>query len=98
MFGNIGSNLPILVQVTFKYALSMRDGYVVLQPERMQRGHEPVADYVVTGINIVVMACCQQVYCSGFTVDKQDPISTKLHFYSLTNLPRLVYKCLILMS
>jgi hypothetical protein len=60
MFGNIGSNLPILVQVTFKYALSMRDGYVVLQPERMQRGHEPVADYVVTGINILVMACCQE--------------------------------------
>lgn len=69
-----------------KYALSMRDGYIVLQPERMQRGHESVADYVVTGINIVVMVCCQQFSCSGFTVANQGPISTKLHFYSLANL------------
>ena len=64
----------------------MQDGYLVLQLERMQPGHEPVADYVVTGINIVVMACYQQVYCSGFTVDNQGPISTKLHFDLLTNL------------
>jgi hypothetical protein len=26
----------------------------------MQRGHEAVADYVVAGINILVMACCQE--------------------------------------
>jgi hypothetical protein len=32
-----------------KYTSSMRDGYyVVLQLERMQRGDEPVADYVTT--------------------------------------------------
>ena len=53
----------------------------------MQRGREAVADYVATGINIVVMALLSTVYCSGFTVDKQDPTSTKLHFYSLANLP-----------
>ena len=69
-----------------KYALSMRDGYVLLQPECLQRGHESVADYVVTGINIVVMVCCQKFSCSGFTVDNQGFISTKLHFYSLANL------------
>jgi hypothetical protein len=28
-----------------KYTLSIRDGYVVLQLERMQRGYEAVADY-----------------------------------------------------
>jgi hypothetical protein len=37
----------------------MQDCYVVLQLERMQRGREAIADYVTTGINIVVMACCQ---------------------------------------
>ena len=69
MFGIIGSSLPILFKLRplnmslamhIKYTSSMRDGYVVLQLERMQRGDEPVADYVTTEINIVVMTCCQK--------------------------------------
>jgi hypothetical protein len=69
-----------------KYTSSMRDGYVVLQLERIQRGHEPVADYVTTEIKYCCYDLLSKVYCSGFMVDKQDTISTKLHFYSLTNL------------
>jgi len=52
--------------------------------ERLQRGYKDMADYAAS-TNIVARG--QTVYCSGFTVDKQDAISIKLHFNLLANLP-----------
>ena len=43
-----------------------------------------MADYAAS-TNIVPKG--QTVYCSGFTVDKQEAISIKLHFDLLANLP-----------
>jgi len=66
-----------------KYALSMRDGYVVLQL-RTYATWTRACDWLCSDRN---KYCCygllSTVSCSGFMVDKQDPISTKLYFYSL---------------
>jgi hypothetical protein len=57
MFVNIGSTchfVQIALPVGYAYQVHPVNtyviGYVFLQLERMQRGHEPVADYAVTGI------------------------------------------------
>ncbi len=97
MLGNIGSkfsflfmsrplNVRFLLAMRMKYTLSMLDGYVVSQFERLQSGYEGMADYVAA-INVVARSAVKQAYSSGFTIDKQDPVSIKLHFNLLANLP-----------
>jgi hypothetical protein len=39
----------------------------------MQRGYEAVTDYVATGINIVVMACCQESIVVDLRVTSKVP-------------------------
>ena len=75
-----------LLAMRMKYTLSMLDGYVVSQFERLQSGYEGMADYVAA-INVVARSAVKQAYSSGFTIDKQDPVSIKLHFNLLANLP-----------